>query len=171
MPTPNNPLTATLLVTPGKRYVLGSIAIEAAPTMPSDLVRSNLALKVGEPIVAERVQGAEAQVAVALPQHGYPFAEVGQRDVLLDRDTGKGDYTLPVTVGPRARFGGIETTGDLAFDAKHVGVLTRFKRGELYDSRKVDDLRQAMVATGLADVGCGRTQAGLANRPTTMPNS
>ncbi len=142
-------LTATLDVVPGQRYSLGSIAIQADPTLPADLIRSNLALKIGEPIIAERVQGAEAQVAVALPQNGYPFAEIGQRDVLLDRDTGKGDYTLPVTVGPRARFGDIATTGDLAFDAKHVGVLTRFKRGELYDSRKVDDLRQAMVATGL----------------------
>ncbi|MCW1427574.1 BamA/TamA family outer membrane protein [Novosphingobium sp. JCM 18896] len=142
-------LTAVLDVTPGKRYTLGSIVILAAPTIPADLVSRNLALKTGEPIVAQRVQGAEAQIAVALPQEGYPFAEVGQRDVLLDRDTGQGDYTLPVTVGPRARFGDIATTGDLAFDAKHVGVLTRFKRGELYDSRKVDDLRQAMVATGL----------------------
>jgi translocation and assembly module TamA len=88
-------------------------------------------------------------VAVALPQNGYPFAEVGQRDVLLDRETGEGDYTLPVTVGPRARFGDIATRGELAFDADHIAVLKRFERGELYDSRKVDDLRQAMVATGL----------------------
>src|SRR5690606_24678149 len=49
----------------------------------------------------------------------------------------------------RARFGGFETTGDLAFDADHVEVLSRFRRGELYDSRMVDDLRQALVATGL----------------------
>ncbi|MBW8752642.1 MAG: BamA/TamA family outer membrane protein, partial [Sphingomonadales bacterium] len=48
-----------------------------------------------------------------------------------------------------ARFGDVATTGKLAFDARHVGVLARFKRGDLYDSRKVDDLRQAMVATGL----------------------
>lgn len=145
----DQPITAVLDVTPGKRYSLGSILVQAPPTVPPGLIESNLALKIGEPIVAERVQGAEAQVAVALPQNGYPFAEVGQRDVLLDRDTGKGDYTLPVTVGPRARFGEIATTGDLAFGAKHVGVLARFKRGELYDSRKADDLRQAMVATGL----------------------
>ncbi|RZK03471.1 MAG: hypothetical protein EOO76_02655 [Novosphingobium sp.] len=142
-------LTAVLDVTPGKRYALGTITIQAAPTIPAGLVEKNFALKVGEPIVSQRVQGAEAQIAVALPQEGYPFAEVGERDVLLDRETGQGDYTLPVTIGPRARFGDIATTGDLAFDAKHVGVLTRFKRGELYDSRKVDDLRQAMVATGL----------------------
>lgn len=146
---PDQPLAAVLQVTPGKRYSLGSITVQAAPTVPPDLIRGNLALEVGEPIIAERVQGAEAQVAIALPENGYPFAEIGQRDVLLDRDTGKGDYTLPVTIGPRARFGDIATRGDLAFDAEHVGVLTRFKRGELYDSRKVDDLRQAMVATGL----------------------
>jgi translocation and assembly module TamA len=30
-----------------------------------------------------------------------------------------------------------------------VKVLSRFKQGELYDSRKVDDLRRALVATGL----------------------
>ena len=28
-------------------------------------------------------------------------------------------------------------------------MLARFKRGDLYDSRMVDDLRQALVATGL----------------------
>src|SRR3546814_7276709 len=27
--------------------------------------------------------------------------------------------------------------------------MSRFKRGDLYDSRKADDLRQALVATGL----------------------
>jgi translocation and assembly module TamA len=143
------PLAATLDVTPGKRYALGSITVQAAPTVPPGLIERNLALKPGEPIVADRVQGAEAQIAVTLPQNGYPFAEVGERDILLDRDTGKGDYTLPVTIGPRARFGDVATRGDLAFDASHVGVLARFRRGDLYDSRKVDDLRQAMVATGL----------------------
>ncbi|WP_344707704.1 autotransporter assembly complex protein TamA [Sphingomonas swuensis] len=143
------PATAVLLVAPGERYRIGSIALQAGPTVPADLVTSNLPLKLGEPIVAERIQGAEANVAVVLPQQGYPFATVGQRDVLLDPDTKLGDYTLPITVGPRARFGGFRTVGDLAFDVRHVEVLARFKRGELYDSRDVDDLRQALVATGL----------------------
>lgn len=142
-------LTAVLDVVPGQRYTFAEIRIDAAPTEPPALIRDNLALQPGEPIVADRVQGAEAQVAVALPQNGYPFAEVGQRDILLDRATDDGVYTLPVTVGPRARYGDFATQGDLAFDAKHASVLARFKRGELYDSRRVDDLRQALVATGL----------------------
>lgn len=143
------PVTAVLLVAPGERYKLGTINVQVDPTVPPGLVEKNLALNVGEPIVAQRIQGAEANVAVVLPQEGYPFAEVGQRDVLLDPDTHLGDYTLPITLGPRARFGGFRATGDLAFGAEHVGVIARFERGELYDSRKVDDLRQALVATGL----------------------
>jgi len=144
-----NELTARLSVTPGKRYVFSDIVIQADPTEPPDLISDNLALKTGEPIVAERVQGAEAQIAVALPENGYPFATVGNRDILLDRDTGEGVYTLPVDIGPRGRFDGFTTDGDLAFDANHIRVLSRFKRGELYDSRKVDDLRKALVATNL----------------------
>ena len=143
------PLTAVITVVPGPRYTFADVVIDADPTEPADLIAENLAIQPGEPIVATRVQGAEAQVAIALPEQGYPFAEVGQRDILLDQDTGDGVYTLPVTVGPRSSFGGIRTTGNLAFDADHVEVLSRFERGELYDSRDVDDLRQALVATGL----------------------
>ena len=142
-------VTAVISVDPGQRYVFSDIKVEADPTVPSGLIRDNLALEAGQPIVADRVQGAEAQVALALPENGYPFAEVGQRDILLDPATGDGAYTLPVTVGPRARFGGFTTDGDLAFDTRHIGVLSRFKRGELYDSRKVDDRRKALVATSL----------------------
>ncbi|WP_260921715.1 autotransporter assembly complex protein TamA [Novosphingobium sp. 9] len=143
------PLKASVTVTPGTRYTFASIDVQAGTTIPADLIAKNVALKVGQPIVADRVQGAEAQIAVVLPENGYPFAKVGQRDILLDEDTGKGDYTLPVDVGARGSFGGFTTEGDLAFDAKHVAVLSRFKRGELYDSRKVDDLRKALVATSL----------------------
>ena len=143
------PLTAILDVTPGQRYVFSDIVIDAQPTVPPGLIRDNFPLAAGQPIVADRVQGAEAAIALKLPEEGYPFARVGQRDILLDGATGDGVYTLPVDIGPRARFGGIETTGDLAFDAAHVGVLSRFRRGDLYDSAMVDDLRQALVATGL----------------------
>ncbi len=143
------PLIAIVDVTPGTRYTFSDIVIDAAPTVPPDLIAANFPLSVGEPIVAERVQGAEAAIALKLPEEGYPFAAVGQRDILLDGATSDAVYTLPVDIGPRARFGGIETTGDLAFDAEHVEVLARFERGDLYDSRMVDDLRQALVATGL----------------------
>lgn len=142
-------LTAVLAVVPGKRYSFGEIVIKADPTEPPDLIARNLPLQAGDPIVAERVQGAEARVAVALPENGYPFAELGERDLLLDPDSGTGVYTLPVTTGPRGRFGAFVTDGKPAFHPDHIRRLARFRRGDLYDSRKVDDLRKALVATNL----------------------
>ena len=143
-------LKAVLSVTPGKRYKIGDIVINAGPTVPPGLVRDSLPLKTGDYIVAADVESAEANVGVKLPENGYPFAKVGGRDILLDPATITGDYTLPVDVGPRGSFRGITTSGrKQAFGADHMKVISRFKPGELYDSRKVDDLRRALVATGL----------------------
>lgn len=142
-------LTAIVTVTPGKQYKLGDIVIVAQPTVPPDLLRDSLPLKTGDPIEAERVEAAEANVSLQLPQQGYPFVKLGDRDIALDGATLTGDYTLPVDIGPRSSFRGITTSGKLAFDAKHVGVIRRFKPGDLYDSRDVDDLRKALVATSL----------------------
>ena len=134
---------------PGPRYLLGKISIDGPQTEPANLARDSLPLKTEDPIVAINVEAAEANVRLRLPQQGYPFAQVGLRDILLDPETRHGDYTLPVEPGKRSRFAGFTTEGDLAFGARHVGVLSRFKRGDLYDSRKVDDLREAMIATNL----------------------
>ena len=176
-------LRAVINAVPGERYRLGEVRVAHDPVVPPGLVRDALPLTTGEPIDADRVQGAEANVSLQLVQNGYPFAEVGQRDILLDEVTLTGDYTLPVDTGPRSTFGGFvsrrallpgeprsrervgagpgpgEEGADAAtrarrrvpdvFDAEHLALLARFEPGELYDSRKVDDLRQALVATGL----------------------
>ena len=152
-PVANQPgrATATISASPGPRYAFGSIAIEGPETIPPGMAREILKLQSGDPIVAATVEGAEAGISLQLPQRGYPFVTVGARDIELDDVTHLGNYTLPIDPGPRSSFGSYSTTGKLAFDAEHVGVLARFKPGELYDNRRVDDLREAMVATGLFD--------------------
>lgn len=143
------PFTVVLTAVPGRRYYLGQIAFTASAVEPAGLITSNFVPKPGDAIVADTILAAEANISVVLPQNGYPFAKVGQRDVLLDPDTGLGDYTLPVETGARSYFGQIKSEGTEAFGADHVAILRRFKTGDLYDSRKVDDLRAALVATGL----------------------
>ncbi|HEV2815951.1 MAG TPA: BamA/TamA family outer membrane protein [Allosphingosinicella sp.] len=142
-------LRVTITVAAGGRYNLGTIAINGAETVPPGMARDFLLLRSGRPIRAVDVEAGEANVLLRLPQEGYPFPELGLRDIVLDPATHVGDYTLPLDPGPRARFAGFTTEGDLAFDARHVGILARFRRGDLYDRRKVDDLREAMVSTRL----------------------
>ncbi len=145
----NGHVQAHLVVSPGKAYKLGNITIHSDPVTPPELIREALPLRRGDPIVADQVLAAEANVSVVLPQNGYPFAQVKGRDIALDPQTGFGDYTLNVNPGDRSRFGGFRSDGDAVFKANHIAELTRFKPGDLYDNRKVDDLRQALVATSL----------------------
>ena len=144
-------IVATISVTPGPRYTVASIAITQADPDPTARAMTALTsqLKVGAPIRSIAVEGGEAQISLTLPQQGYPFAKVGQRDILLDGDTHSGDYTLPLTAGPRSTFGGLQTKGDPIFSVKHLDVFPRFERGQIYDARMTDDLRQALVGTGL----------------------
>ncbi|MBC9031297.1 BamA/TamA family outer membrane protein [Sphingomonas sp. JC676] len=143
-------LRATVAASPGSIYRLGTITIVSGPTVPPGLLDRELNLNPGDPIQADRVQGAEANVSLRLPQQGYPFTELGERDILLDEETHIGDYTLPVTLGPRASFGKIVTEGRRkAFGADHIELLKRYKPGQIYDSRAVDDLREALIATSL----------------------
>lgn len=161
-------LNIILTVSPGKRYELATINFDlktddietnsaensadvlgTQESLSQNLIAQNFAPKVGDPIVAERILASEANLSIILPENGYPFAQTGQRDILLDPQTGTADYSLPVNLGPRSSFGDIITSGNIAFDANHIAVLRRFEKGALYDSRQIDDLRQAMIATGL----------------------
>jgi translocation and assembly module TamA len=149
---PNDPGRVRVVInaTPGKVYRFKRVTADpTTPVIPEDLITRSLALKAGQPIDATRVQGAEANVTLQLGQNGYPFSKLGTRDIVLDDDTFTGDYTLPIDPGPRASFAGTSTRGKLAFDAEHILVLRRYKAGDLYDTRMVDDLRKALVATGL----------------------
>lgn len=150
-PVPDAPDRAAVQMTvdPGPQYHFEQISIAADPTQPPDLIRNALPLQQNDPIVADTVLSAEANVSVVMKQTGYPFATVGQRDILLDEAMHSGDYTLKVDPGVRARFGGFRSDGEIVFKPDHVAVLTRFERGDLYDNRRVDDLREALVATGL----------------------
>jgi translocation and assembly module TamA len=148
-PGPGRRAMVTLAAAPGEPYHLSEVVVTAPPTQPPGLARKALPLQRGDRLVAATVEAAEAQVTLQLPEEGYPFAKVGQRDVALHGDTHGADYTLPVQPGPRSDFGAIRTAGAPVFGSGHLGVIARFRPGNLYDSRLVDDFRRALVATDL----------------------
>ncbi len=154
LPGPDGQLLVAITATPGIRYTLGSIVLTGGDSgrlapEPAAIARKALALDTGDPIVAPVIEAAEARIVLRLPEQGYPFAAVGQRDIVLDDTTGTGDYSLPVIPGNKARFGSFRLAGDKVFERDHIAILPRFKTGERYDSRRVDDLRQALVSTSL----------------------
>jgi translocation and assembly module TamA len=145
-----DPLTTVVLaVDPGPQYVFALVDVRTPTPDTRTLALDALGLKRGEPVDSGVVEGAEERVRLRLPQRGYPFVRVGERSLEIDHDARQGFYAVPVDVGPRARIGEIKLDSRLFMGPKHVGRLARFKPGDLYDQRQIEDLRRVLVATGL----------------------
>ena len=85
-----------------------------------------------------------------LNDSGYPFAKIGEPDVVVDHDTQLATLDLNVQPGGLRNFGTVRLTGTkLPFDARHVARIARFKTGERYNQDDIDDLKRALIATGL----------------------
>ncbi len=147
--SPDGRAIVALRVEPGPRYSFDRIELATPPSAPQELIRETLGLKAGDPVVAADVQAAESRVRERLPELGYPFAILGDREIEVDHETHSASYRLPVVSGRLARIGGIRLEGDPMVSARHIGRLARFEKGELYDARQIEDLRRALIATGL----------------------
>lgn len=135
-----------LIVVPGERYSWRQITLDLIPSDKPELAEG-FGLDVGDPIRAIDVEEAEGALLLRLNSMGYPFAEIGVRDVVLDQDAPKGTYLLTGDIGPLGVFGPIRLSGFEPFDARHAQVIARFRPGQPYDSRLVDDFRRALIAT------------------------
>ena len=136
---------------PGPRYTFQSVelqGIEAAGDKAAQL-RDAFAVRAGDPVVAQQVIDANVALKVALGEEGFALAEVGEQDIVLDHEATTAKLVLPVTPGPVAHFGAITVTGQPPFSARHVGQIARFKAGDIYERSEIDDLRRALIATGL----------------------
>ena len=80
---------------------------------------------------------------------GYPFGDVGEELVTIDHDTRLGDLDQPVVPGARLRFGGIVVDDGGLLGARHIQRIARFRPGEWYRQSAVEDLRRALIGTGL----------------------
>jgi len=160
-------LRVTLAADPGRQYVFQSVelpGLEAAGE-DADSLRQAFAVKPGDPVVAQDVIAADLALKIALGQEGFALATVGEQQITVDHRTGLASLVLPVTTGPVSRFGAIRVSGEPPFGSRHVSTIARFKPGDRYEQDKVDDLRRALIATGLvasadvslAPVGAGET--------------
>jgi translocation and assembly module TamA len=144
-------IAISLQAAPGRRYRFEAVelpGLDAAGAEAASL-RAAFAVKAGDPVVAEQVIAAGTALKVALGEQGFATASVGEQSIVLDSERGVARLSLPVTPGPVGRFGTIRVSGTPPFSAQHVGLIARFKKGDRFERSEVDDLRRALVATGL----------------------
>ncbi len=145
-------LAVELAATPGPQYRFESVDLPGLDSAAGDeaaKLREAFSVKAGDPVVAQEVIDAGVALQIALGEEGFATANVGEQDIVIDHEAQTARLVLPVIPGPVAQFGQITVSGQPPFSARHVGVIARFDPGDRFQRSDVDDLRRALVATGL----------------------
>lgn len=145
-------LVVTLTAAPGPLYRFADVTVtglESAGDKAQEL-RDAFPVDPRDPVNADDVLAAQSTLKAVIGREGFPFAKIGEPDVVIDHDTRSATLNLSVEPGGAQRFGSIRVSGDNPpFGAKHVARIARFKAGEAYTDGRIEDLRRALVATGL----------------------
>jgi translocation and assembly module TamA len=140
---------------PGPVYNFREITITASPgavnsSDPARIVGRLLPIRVGDAVEAARVQSAQDGLPIRLADAGYPFARITLPDITIDHASRDATLVQSVDLGRRGVFGAIRIdNGVKGMDEKHVALLARFKPGDRYSNAGREDLRRALVQTGL----------------------
>jgi translocation and assembly module TamA len=155
----NADVVVILAAEPGEQYRFASVSLpglEAAGAEAAPL-RDAFAVKPGDPVIAEEVISGGQALRTALGEQGFASAALGEQDIEINHQTRLATRVLPVDPGPVARFGAIRVTGTPPFSPRHLATIARFKRGDPFKRSEVDDLRRALIATGLVSTAEVRT--------------
>ncbi|HEX8448458.1 MAG TPA: POTRA domain-containing protein, partial [Allosphingosinicella sp.] len=144
-------VTVTLEAEPGPLYRFAQVRLPGLESSGADLeaLRQAFGVAADAPVDAARVAAGEAALRAELGKRGYAFAEIGEMDIALDHETRTATLTLPVDPNGSRRFGRVRIEGRPLFSAAHIERIARWKPGAPFEAALVEDLRRALIATGL----------------------
>ena len=148
---PGNEPTVLLTAVPGNLYRFAGVTLDgvkAAGDKAAPLEKA-FGIRPGDPVDADTIVAGEARLKTVVGEEGFPFAKVGDPQIVVDRAARTATLDLSVDPGLPRRYGRIVMANDKLFDARHVQEIARFSPGQPYDSAGLDDLRRALVQTGL----------------------
>lgn len=151
-PPGSDKIAVTINATPGERFKYNEVNVTGLETTGGDAPRFREAfdIHVGDPVDADDLKLAQTALATEMVENGYPFSAVGKESVVVDHSNASGQLDQPVEPGGKRNFGAIVSEGTKPFGANHMETIARFDTGDLYKASMVEDLRRALIATGLA---------------------
>jgi translocation and assembly module TamA len=154
--TAKSPEKVTVTIEPGPLYSLATARLEvvAGGAVPDiggfDPVAYGLA--AGAAAQAAPVVAAEPRIVAAYKHHGFPFARIADRHVVIDTATHSMEVAYVLDAGARARFGETRIEGLTWLDASYVEPRIGWIAGAPYDQNLVDATRRSLVSSGLFGV-------------------
>ena len=137
-------------VRPGPRYTFSRISLgDIAAARDAAALTRAFALAPGDPVNSDRIIAERDHLITALGEGGHAFAKVGEPDLSIDHAARSGDLGVPVTSGGQYVIGAIRSLLPDYLSSRHLARIARFRPGDPFRKSRVDDLRQAILATGL----------------------
>lgn len=140
-----------LSVEPGPLYRLEGITLPglADAGEEAEPLREAFGVAVNDPVNADAISIGEAEIRTKIGEKGFPFAQIGQSTVVIDHATQTATLELPVKPGGERTFGSVVTAPNKLMSASHIQKIARFKSGDPFDESALDDLRRALIQTGI----------------------
>jgi translocation and assembly module TamA len=141
----------TLTATPGALYHFDRVTlagVDQAGDKTVDVTKA-FGVKAGDPVNSDAIAGGTAAVKATVGKEGFPFAHIGDPQIVVDHATQTA--TLDMTVRPNGtrKFGKIVASTGKVFGAHHIQEIARFKPGDPYDATLLADLDRALIQTSL----------------------
>ncbi len=137
-------------IEPGPRYRLAAVQLgDLGRSGDAPALSAAFGLKTGDPANTDRILSGKARLVAALGARGFAFAKVGEPALVVDHAADTADLALPVTTGGRYVFGTVTSSLPRTINARHLQRIARFRAGRPYDQRLVEDLKQALLSTGI----------------------
>lgn len=146
----------TLSAAPGVLYKFADVDLAGvgAAGAKEDALRGAFGVRQGDAVNADTIATGEDKLRTQVGREGFAFGTVGEPAIVVDRAAKTATLDLAVAPGTERRFGKIVMPPRpegrrRIFGPRHVQEIARFDPGDPYDSAELDDLRRALVQTGL----------------------
>ncbi|MBY0304183.1 MAG: BamA/TamA family outer membrane protein [Sphingomonas sp.] len=140
-----------LNVVPGPQYRFDTVTLPglAAAGDQAAPLRKEFGVAANDPVDADAISVGEATVRARIGEKGFPFAKIDKPEIVIDHATQTATLEMRVEPGGARTFGRVVTPPNALMNARHIEKIARFKTGDSFDESQLDDLRRALIQTGI----------------------
>lgn len=144
-------ILVTLAAETGEQYRFADVQVRGLDEAPqlAETLREAFGIRRDDPVDAAAINAGAAALRARIGQGGFPFAQVPEPEVVVDHESRTATLVLDVEPGGARRYGRILVPDGSLFSARHIGRIARFKPGQSFEASDIDDLRRALIATGI----------------------
>ncbi len=137
-----------------KRYLFRNLNVKYPnqPNSNSVPVTTKITLKNGSPALASAVALEEARLLKSVKESGYPFANITDSIINIDKDQKMVDVLFVINLGKIATFGSNLVSGEESVKSSYIYRRVPWKKGDLYNLQDVADLEQDLLVSGLFNI-------------------